>query len=118
MKKAIEIRVSTEAQAGDDRASIPAQRAINRRTAAQFGLEIVRTIQIVDVSGANVLRSPEMQELLRLIQNKEIVGVVAREFSRLMRPDNYDDLGLLQRFVESKLIFTCRRDARIHRTCC
>ena len=96
------IRVSTAAQAADDRASIPAQRAVNRRTAAHNGLEIVRTIQIVDVSGANVLRSPEMQELLRLIEEPQIVGVVAREFSRLMRPDNYDDLSLLQRFVDSK----------------
>jgi DNA invertase Pin-like site-specific DNA recombinase len=102
-KRCIElIRVSTAGQAADDRASIPAQRAVNRRTAAQHGLQIVRTIQISDVSGANVLRSPEMQELLRLIQNPEIVGVVAREFSRLMRPDNYDDLSLLQRFVDSQ----------------
>jgi DNA invertase Pin-like site-specific DNA recombinase len=42
-----------------------------------------------------------MQELLQLIQEPEIGGVIAREFSRLMRPDNYDDLSLLQRFVES-----------------
>jgi|SRR5581483_10462891 len=101
-KRCIElIRVSTAGQAADDRASIPAQRAVNRRTATQHGLEIVRTIEISDVSGANVLRSPEMQELLRLIQDPEIVGVIAREFSRLMRPDNYDDLSLLQRFVDS-----------------
>lgn len=101
-KRCIElIRVSTLEQAGDDRASIPAQRTVNRRTAAQHGLEIARAVQITDVSGANVLRSPEMQELLRLIQEPEIVGVVAREFSRLMRPDNYDDLSLLQRFVDS-----------------
>ena len=96
------IRVSTAGQAAADRASIPAQRAVNRQTAARYDLDIVRTIQIADVSGANVLRSPEMQELLRLIQEPQIGGVVAREFSRLMRPDNYDDLGLLQRFVDSR----------------
>jgi DNA invertase Pin-like site-specific DNA recombinase len=101
-KRCIElIRVSTAAQAANDRASIPAQRAVNRDTARRHGLEIVRTVSIADVSGANVLRSPDMQELLRLIQDPAIVGVVAREFSRLMRPDNYDDLSLLQRFVDS-----------------
>ena len=55
-KKCIElIRVSTEGQAADDRASIPAQRAINRRTAANYGLDIVKSIEISDVSGASVL---------------------------------------------------------------
>ena len=43
-KKCIElIRVSTAGQATADRASIPAQKEANRRTAAQYGLEIVRT---------------------------------------------------------------------------
>ena len=47
MKKVIElIRVSTEAQAATDRASIPAQRAVNRRTCVQYGLEIVRSIEL------------------------------------------------------------------------
>ena len=40
-KKVIElIRVSTEGQAAEDRAGIPAQREINRRTARAYGLEI------------------------------------------------------------------------------
>jgi len=83
MKNAIElIRVSTEKQAGDDRAGIPAQREANRRTAKLYGLSIVKTIQIVDVSGAAVLSSPEMQELLRLMESPEIHGVVTKEFSR------------------------------------
>jgi hypothetical protein len=32
------IRVSTESQAADDRASIPSQRVINRQTCARYGL--------------------------------------------------------------------------------
>lgn len=105
MKKVLElIRVSTEGQAGSDRASIPAQRAINRRTAQANGLEIVRSIEMADVSGAAVLMAPEMQMLLKLIQSPEIHGVVAREFSRLMRPENFGDYALLQAFVDSKTI--------------
>jgi hypothetical protein len=54
-KRVIElIRVSTEQQAADDRASVPAQRAVNRRTCDQYGLEIVRSIEMADVSGTAV----------------------------------------------------------------
>ena len=104
-KKVIElIRVSTEGQAAEDRAGIPAQRAVNRRTATQHGLEIVKSIEITDVSGTAVLRSPGMQELLRLIESPQIVGVVAKEFSRLMRPENFSDFALLQAFIDSNTV--------------
>ena len=80
MKKVIElIRVSTESQAEGDRASIPSQRTVNRRTCAQYGLEIVQSIEVADVSGACVLLAPEIQELVRLMQPAEIHGVVARD---------------------------------------
>ena len=103
-KKAIElIRVSTEGQAGEDRAGIPAQRAVNLRTASQHGLEIVKTIEITDVSGTAVLRSPGMQELLRLIESPDICGVVTKEFSRLMRPENFGDYALLHGRPDSVL---------------
>jgi DNA invertase Pin-like site-specific DNA recombinase len=98
------LRTSTESQAGADRAGIPAQKAANRRTATQYDLEIVRTITITDVSGAAVLRSPEMQELLRLIESPEIHGVVAKEFSRLMRPENFADYALLQAFADTATV--------------
>jgi len=105
MKRVIElIRVSTENQAASDRASIPAQRTVNRRTCQQYGLEIVRSIEIADVSGASVLLAPEMQELIRLMQSPEIDGVVAREFSRLMRPENFADYALLQAFSDSRTV--------------
>jgi DNA invertase Pin-like site-specific DNA recombinase len=98
------IRVSTEGQAAEDRAGIPAQKAANLRTAVQYDLKIIRTIAISDVSGAAVLRSPEMQELLRLIESVDIHGVVAKEFSRLMRPENFADYALLQAFADTETI--------------
>lgn len=105
MKKVIElIRVSTLQQAGDDRFSIPAQRTINRKTAAAHGLSLVKSIEISDVGGSDVLAAPEIQELLRLIQDPEIHGVVAREFSRLMRPENLGDFSLLQSFADSNTL--------------
>lgn len=98
------VRVSTEGQAADDRASIPSQKAINERTARAHGLTIIRTVQMSDVSGTAVLRAPEMLELLEWIKDPEIHGVVAREFSRLMRPEDFSDYYILQAFADSKTV--------------
>lgn len=104
-KKVIElIRVSTIQQAGDDRFSIPAQRTINRKTAAAFDLAIEKSIEISDVGGSDVLAAPEIQELIQLIQAPAVHGVVAREFSRLMRPENLGDFSLLQAFADSNTL--------------
>jgi DNA invertase Pin-like site-specific DNA recombinase len=102
VKKVIElIRVSTSEQAADDRASIPAQRAVNRKTAAAYDLTIIKSVELSDVSGTAVLRTPEMQDLLRLIESPDIKGVVVREFSRVMRPDNFGDYVLFQVFQDT-----------------
>src|ERR1700751_2065820 len=105
MKKVIElIRVSTEGQAADDRASIPAQRTVNRRTCIQHALEIVGSIEISDVSGARVLFAPEIKRLVESMQSPDIHGVVTREFSRLMRPENFSDYALLQAFADTNTV--------------
>jgi len=104
-KKVIQLlRVSTEGQATDDKAGLAAQRDVTQRTAAAYGLEIVRTIEMCDVSGTAVLQAPEMQELLRLIESPDIHGVIAKEFSRLMRPENFRDYELLQAFVDTRTV--------------
>jgi DNA invertase Pin-like site-specific DNA recombinase len=69
-----------------------------------YSLKIIRTIEIIDVSGTAVLRSPQMQELLKLMEVPEVHGVVAREFSRLMRPENFADYALLQHFIDTGTI--------------
>lgn len=105
MKRVIELlRVSTAGQADSDKASLPTQRAVNRQTAVAYGLTIVKTIELSDVSGAQVLLAPEIQEMLRLMNDPEIHGVIVREFSRLMRPENFGDYAMLQAFVESETL--------------
>lgn len=57
-RKVIDLmRVSTEEQAADERAEIPAQRAANAKTAKRYGLEPVKTL--------NILRLLEIHELVR-----------------------------------------------------
>jgi DNA invertase Pin-like site-specific DNA recombinase len=102
MRKVIQlIRVSTKKQAEDDKMSIPAQYTANRRICETYQLGIVHTIEYCDVSGAVVLMSPEIQELLRLIQSPEIHGVVTKEFSRLMRPEDFGDWIIFKAFQET-----------------
>jgi DNA invertase Pin-like site-specific DNA recombinase len=98
------LRVSTAGQAADDKASLPSQRATNLQTAKTYGLTIVKTIELADVSGSQVLLAPEIQEMLRLMSDPEIHGVIVREFSRLMRPDNFADYAMLQAFCETETL--------------
>lgn len=91
-------------QADADRASLPSQRAVNQQTAERYGLTIVRTFEMAGVSGAQVLFAPEMQQMIRIMQDSEIHGVITREFSRLMRPENFADYALLQSFVDTNTV--------------
>lgn len=56
------------------------------------------------MSGAAVLQTPEIQELIELMADPQIHGVVCREFSRLMRPENFIDYGLLQEFANTNTV--------------
>jgi DNA invertase Pin-like site-specific DNA recombinase len=94
------IRVSTLAQGGDDKAGIPAQKAKCAAIAKRENLEPRWQKQIEGVSGAAILRSPEMQDVLRIIASGQCKGIVLSEESRLMRPDNYEDYSILQRLEE------------------
>jgi hypothetical protein len=55
------------------------------------------------VSGTQVLKTPEMRQLMEMMESDEIHGVVVKELSRLMRPENFD-LSLLQHFVATRTL--------------
>ena len=98
------IRVSDESQAAPEKFGIPAQKTVNRDTYKRFGLEVIQTFQVEDVSGKDIMLASETHELIRLMKSGRIQGVVAREFSRLMRPDDFADYILLSEFQKSKII--------------
>jgi len=95
------IRVSSDVQAEADKGGIPAQETACKQIARRHGLEIKWWIQIEGISGAQVARSPKMEQLLRLAKGDDCCGVAMKEVSRLMRPDDADDLPLLQRLKEN-----------------
>jgi DNA invertase Pin-like site-specific DNA recombinase len=91
MKQAIQLlRVSTEGQAAEDRNGLAAQRAACTRLAGQHGLTVTHTVELVDVSGSAIMATREMQHLIKLLQTDQYHGLVVREFSRVLRPTNYD----------------------------
>lgn len=96
MKKvAAVIRVSTEDQAREERGGIPGQKLRIQTTVERFSLTIVRTFEIIDVSGTKIWHSPIFQDFLEFIKSDEIQGVVVADESRLLRPGKKEDLKLL-----------------------
>jgi hypothetical protein len=48
--------------------------------------------------------APEVLEMLELMKASEIHGVVTREFSRLIRPEQYSDYALLDVFINTNTL--------------
>lgn len=100
------LRVSSEAQAGPDRAGISRQREAVARIASAHGLCVVATVEL-HVSGASVLDSPEFRRMLARLEDPSIRGVIVAESSRLMRPEKLSDYQVLEAFrAAGKLIYT------------
>jgi DNA invertase Pin-like site-specific DNA recombinase len=90
------IRVSTDAQAAEDRAGIPAQKTACKQIAEKNGLTTKWVVQIEGVSGAAVMFSPGMKRLQQIVRSGQCHGIVMKEHTRLLRPDNFADYALLE----------------------
>lgn len=102
------VRVSTKEQALEDRGGIPAQRAAIEAMARERNLQIPPgwNFEIAGVSGCAVSVTPTMAQILRIIRSGECRALLLKEESRLMRPDNMEDYGVLQQFI--------KHDVKIH----
>ena len=98
------IRVSTAEQAEDDRSGIARQEFAIRRICDERDLNLIDTIKIDDVSGTETHRCPEVLAMLARLRFGEIKGIVVADFDRLMRPDEFSHLALLDIFVQTKTI--------------
>jgi DNA invertase Pin-like site-specific DNA recombinase len=97
------IRVSTDAQAKDDRGGWDAQRGACASIAEREHLTLRPEwlIEMRGVSGAAVMYSEEMQRLISILKGGGCNGVVMKEISRLMRPDDFTAIALAQIFKEN-----------------
>ena len=95
------LRVSTDEQAGRDRAGLPAQRVEIERVAAAHSLDVVEWVQLEGVSGTAVLEDPRFDALLERLKAPEIVGVVVAAFDRLFRHGKFGDYAILDAFADT-----------------
>lgn len=98
------LRVSTAAQAADDRAGLERQMLVVQRICEERNLHLVDTIKIDDVSGTETHHCPEVIGMLARLQHGEIKGIVVADFDRLMRPEEFAHLALLDIFVKTKTL--------------
>ncbi len=101
------IRVSTAGQAKDDRAGIARQRAAVRQTIERRHLDCSHIFELADCSGTEVLRHPDILQILTLVESRMIDGVVTADLDRLFRPDNWADYSILQLFKEKGAKIFC-----------
>jgi len=79
-------RVSTEDQSSDDRAGLDRQREVVRRIVVANNLDVIQTITLIDVSGANVLQNREYKQMLAEVENFDVDGVVVSDVDRRSAP--------------------------------
>ncbi len=106
-------RLSTEEQAQEGRAGLLRQHQEIRLSAERWNLEIVRIVEVTDVSGTQVLESQEFQELLHSLP--DVDGVVVAAIDRLMRPDDFSCFSIYDHFLKQrKLIWTPSSRLDVH----
>jgi DNA invertase Pin-like site-specific DNA recombinase len=98
-------RLSTEEQAAEGKAGLLRQREDVRVTAARFGLTVVRTFEVVDVSGAVFTTTPECREMLDAVNGAD--GLIVSALDRIVRPDDFSSFGVYDFFLRNgKRIWT------------
>ena len=92
------LRVSTQEQGNDKKAGLSRQQVVISGIIERYKLNLVKTITIIDVSGTAVRHTPEVKEMLSLMDANQISGVVVADIDRLIRLDDFRDFSLLQHF--------------------
>jgi DNA invertase Pin-like site-specific DNA recombinase len=97
------IRVSTDAQ------DVARQRSDIEKLKKRCDLDIIRTLELVGVSGTTTLTNEQVQEVLREMQQPNIDGLAASSVDRLFRPKRGSDFAILNAFQDSrKTLWTIR----------
>jgi DNA invertase Pin-like site-specific DNA recombinase len=96
------LRVSTLGQAAEDRGGLLRQREVVERTVSLLKLDCIEIVTLNGVSGTEVRRNQEVIRLLKLIETREIDGLVVADIDRLMRPAAGEDFALLDPFIDAR----------------
>jgi DNA invertase Pin-like site-specific DNA recombinase len=97
------LRVSTDSQ------DVARQRADLTRVRKKYDLEIIRTLELVGVSGTATLTNEEVQRVLADLERPDVDGISISAIDRLFRPKRYGHFGILDRFADChKAIWSAR----------
>ena len=90
MKRALALlRVSTDGQ------DVARQRADIEKLKKLHSLDVVRSLELVGISGTTTLTNEEVQQVLREVQQPGIDGLALSSVGRLFRPRRGSHFGIL-----------------------
>ena len=98
------VRVSTDQQAGDDRAGLPRQRNEIAKIAEQYDLDVIEIIEFAGVSGTLTREMPETHRMLRMVRQRQISGIVVADLDRLVRTKYFGDYAIFDDFVKANAV--------------
>jgi DNA invertase Pin-like site-specific DNA recombinase len=98
------IRVSDAGQAGDDRYGPQRQRTAIEQGAARHNVEIVKWVEIIDVSGRHVQDDPDFLRMGSDLRAGVADGVFVAEQSRFVRPGTWKEYGVLDILRDNKKV--------------
>jgi DNA invertase Pin-like site-specific DNA recombinase len=97
------LRVSSDQQ------DVRRQRDDIKRVKAKYDLAIIRTLELVDVSGTTVLSNEQVQRVLADLADPNVDGIAVSSVDRLFRPGRYGHFAILDHFCdEGKAIWSTR----------
>ncbi|MEA3188823.1 MAG: site-specific recombinase [Chthoniobacter sp.] len=96
-------RVSGEEQAKEGHAGLQRQHDAITRIVTARGYRVIASFSVVH-SGATVATTPEFGQLLALAQSGAIGAVIVSEVSRLIRPESWESLAVLDVFTKHHVL--------------
>src|SRR5262249_52412604 len=108
MKRALAlIRVSTDAQ------DVARQRADIKKLEKKYDLHIVRTTELVGVSGTTMLTNEQTRQLLGEVAHPGVDGLAVSAVDRIVRPKRGRDFGILDGLQEARKHLWTVRDGHM-----
>lgn len=107
LRAATLVRVSTAEQAVEGRSGLDRQRKSNAAVVAAKLYQVVLAIELIDVSGTASFTSPELKQLVAMVEAGLIDVVVVSEMSRIIRPDDLSSFASLDVFKRHGVLLDC-----------
>jgi DNA invertase Pin-like site-specific DNA recombinase len=95
-------RVIALLRVSSDQQDLERQRRDVAAAARAHNLEIIRTVELADVSGTKVLTNAEVRKVLADLSRPDVHGVAISAVDRLVRPGELGDLQIFDAFQRTK----------------